>query len=233
MTGRGTFIVIPAYREMANLPELVESIHGILPKAAVLVVDDASGDGTPDWARGHPRAGRTVFLLERPAKSGFASALEDGHRFALKAGAETVVQMDADFSHDPADLPRLVAAVRAGADLAVGSRYCEGGGIDHWSWWRRGLSRAAGAYVRFWTGLPLCDPTAGFRAFGPSALESALSVPKRCDGYGFQIEMALAVWRNGGVLEEIPVVFSERREGCSKLSAGIIREAVLRVPGMR
>jgi dolichol-phosphate mannosyltransferase len=159
--------------------------------------------------------------------------LVDGHRFALRAGAETIVQMDADFSHDPADLPRLVASVREGADLVIGSRYCAGGGIDHWSWWRRLLSRTAGTYVRFWTGLPLEDPTAGFRAFGRSALESALSAPKQCDGYGFQIEMALAVWRNGGVLKEIPVLFSERREGCSKLSSAIILEAIFRVPRMR
>jgi len=233
VTRSKTFIVIPTYQELANLPGLIASIHEVVPEAVVVIVDDDSGDGTPGWAGSHPEYGRKLFLLERREKAGLGSALRDGHGFAMLKGADIILQMDADFSHDPADLPRLIEAVRQGAALAVGSRYCHGGDIRHWAYWRRVLSRTAGVYVRFWTGLPLSDPTAGLRAFSRAALESVEATPACCDGYAFQIEMALAVWREGGVMRELPVTFTERREGCSKLSMRIVAEAIIQVPRMR
>lgn len=230
MSGNGAAIVIPAYQEAANLPTLIEGIRSALPQALVIVIDDASGDGTPELLRGLPGFGSSLMLLERPRKSGFASALCEGYCHAIASGARHVVQMDADLSHDPADLPRLIEPLHHGHDMAVGSRYCPGGGIRDWSPWRRALSRAAGCYVRWWTGLPLHDPTAGFRAFRAQALAMALESPKRCDGYAFQVEMAHALWARGCRMTEVPVVFHERREGRSKLSSAIVIEAVLRVP---
>ncbi|MCP5533473.1 MAG: polyprenol monophosphomannose synthase [Akkermansiaceae bacterium] len=223
-------LVVPTYQEAANLPELLEGIFRSVPDLRVLIVNDASGDGTAEWLRAHPAYGGRVFLLQRAGKSGFASALCDGYRWALAQDAEIILQMDADLSHDPRDLPRLIEALNDGAGMAIGSRYCPGGAIRHWSRWRRFLSRAAGAYVRIWTGLPLHDPTAGLRAFRRAVLEAVMSTPKRCDGYGFQVETAHAAWKHGSIVKEIPVVFSERREGRSKLSSRIVWEAVLRVP---
>jgi dolichol-phosphate mannosyltransferase len=227
-----TVVVLPVYHERANLPELVKQVAAAMPEAATLLVDDASGDGTPEWAREHPDFGTRLFLLARPAKAGLASALRAGYAWALDHDAEKVAQMDADFSHDPADLPRLFGALAA-ADLVIGSRYCDGGGVRDWSWWRRRLSRFAGTYVRFWTGLPLADPTAGFRAFRAEVLHGILSKPTQCDGYGFQIEVAHAAWRAGAKLREIPIIFHERRQGASKLSLRIVLESIARVPGLR
>lgn len=232
-TGTGAVVVVPTYQEVANLPALLDGIAGALPDARVLIVNDASGDGTADLLRARPGFGENLFLLERGGKSGFASALCDGYRWALAHDADIILQMDADLSHDPADLPRLIDASDAGAGLTIGSRYCPGGGIEYWARWRQLLSQMAGAYVRMWTGLPLHDPTAGLRAYRRDTLKTVMSSPKRCDGYGFQVEMAHAAWKQGHVLKELPVVFSERREGRSKLTSGIIWEAVLRVPFLR
>ncbi|MCU0749127.1 MAG: polyprenol monophosphomannose synthase [Akkermansiaceae bacterium] len=229
-SGKGVVIVVPTYQEAANLPILLDQLLPALPEARLWIVDDASGDGTPEQLKQHPLFGERLFLLERSGKSGLASALCDGFRIALAEGAEIIVQMDADLSHDPADVVRLIEAAADGADLAIGSRYCVGGGIRHWSPWRRLLSRAAAAYVRGWTGMNLSDPTAGFRAFRAPALARALESPTACDGYGFQVEMAHTVWKQGGVIREVPVVFTERREGQSKLSSAIVYEAILRVP---
>jgi dolichol-phosphate mannosyltransferase len=226
-------IVVPTYREASNLPGLLDQLFVAVPSAMVLVVDDASGDGAPEFIRGHALHGTRLFLLERKTKQGLGSALWMGYQRALAMGAERIAQMDADFSHDPADLPRLFAALGQGADLAIGSRYCAGGSIRQWAWWRKLLSRSAGHYVRLWTGLPVSDPTAGLRAFRAKALQGAMARQAGCDGYGFQVEMAHAVWKQGGAIREVPVVFTERREGKSKLSFSIILEAVFGVPRLR
>lgn len=233
LTGEGAVVVVPTYQEAGNLPVLLDGLLRGLPELRVLVVDDVSGDGTPEWVRSHGLFGQRLFLITRDRKAGLASALCEGFRWALDHGAESVVQMDADLSHDPADVSRLLDALRRGADLAIGSRYCPGGGIRHWSRWRRFLSHGAGVYVRLWTGMPIGDPTAGFRAYRAEILSKALHAPMHCDGYGFQVEIAHAVWKLSGVVRELPVVFTERREGQSKLSSGIIWEAVLRVPTLR
>jgi glycosyltransferase involved in cell wall biosynthesis len=227
-----TIVVVPAYRERENLPYLVAGIFTAAPGADVLIVDDASGDGTPEWVRAHGDFEKRLFLLARPGKAGLAPALTAGCVWALENGAARIAQMDADLSHDPADLPRLLAELDE-ADLVIGSRYCEGGGVRDWSWWRLRLSRFAGSYVRFWTGLPVADPTAGFRAFRADVLRQILAKPTRCDGYGFQVEVGYAAWRAGAVLREIPIIFHERRQGSSKLSLRIIFESVLRIPVLR
>lgn len=227
-----TVVVVPAYRERENLPHLVAGIFTAAPGADVLIVDDASGDGTPEWVRAHGDFEKRLFLLARPGKAGLAPALTAGYAWALENGAARIAQMDADLSHDPADLPRLLAELDE-ADLVIGSRYCEGGGVRDWSWWRLRLSRFAGSYVRFWTGLPVADPTAGFRAFRADVLRKILAKTTRCDGYGFQVEVAYAAWRAGAVLREIPIIFHERRQGSSKLSLRIIFESVLRIPVLR
>lgn len=232
-SGKGVVIVVPTYQEAANLPTLLDQLLPALPEAKVLIVDDASGDGTPGFLKQHPLYGSRLLLLERAGKSGLASALCDGFRWALADGAEIIVQMDADLSHDPSDVARLIESANDGADLVIGSRYCEGGGICHWSLWRRFLSRSAATYVRLWTGMRLMDPTAGFRAFRAASLVRALQSPVGCDGYGFQVEMAHAIWKKGGVILEVPVIFTERREGESKLSSSIVSEAILRVPLLR
>jgi dolichol-phosphate mannosyltransferase len=231
-SGDGAVVVVPTYQEAANLPDLLDLILRTLPAAKVLVVDDASGDGTPELLREHPLFGERLDLSERNGRRGFAAALLDGYRRAIGEGARVVVQMDADFSHDPADLPRLLDAIHEGADLVIGSRYCPGGEIRNWSKWREILSRCAGFYVRFWTGLPLRDPTAGFRAFRAESLSEIAKHPTRCDGYAFQIETALRLWKQGADIREIPVVFTERREGKSKLSPRIVWETILRIPNL-
>jgi dolichol-phosphate mannosyltransferase len=233
ITGEGAVVVIPTYQEATNLPDLLERVCAALPEARIVVVDDVSGDGTPELIRRHPLADRRLFIIERTGERGFASALRDGYRWALDQGAHTVIQMDADFSHDPADLPRLLEQIECGAGLVIGSRYCPGGEIHNWSKWREFLSRCAGSYVRFWTGLPLHDPTAGFRAFRADVLSEILKHPFLCDGYAFQVEIAHAAWKLDATISEIPVLFTERREGQSKLSMAIVRESILRIPGLR
>jgi glycosyltransferase involved in cell wall biosynthesis len=229
-TGEGAVVVIPTYQEAANLPDLLDRVCSSLSQARIVVVDDVSGDGTPELIRRHPLAGRRLFVIERTGRRGFASALQEGYRWALDRGASVVIQMDADSSHDPADLPRLLEGIEHGAGLVIGSRYCPGGEIRNWSKWREFFSRCAGHYVRFWTGLPLRDPTAGFRAFRADLLTELLKRSYDCDGYAFQVETAHAAWKRGERISEIPVVFTERREGQSKLSMAIIRESILRIP---
>lgn len=229
-SGHGTIVLVPTYHERENVPELLEQLFAALPDARILIVDDASGDGLPEWFKSHARYGSTLHLLERKEKAGLGPALHAGYLRALELGAETIAQLDADFSHDPADLPRLLEALGSDQDLVIGSRYCDGGEVRHWSGPRRALSLLAGHYVRFWTGLPLRDPTAGFRIFRAGPLREILVHPPRCNGYGFQVEIAHALWKRGRRLLEVPVVFTERRQGTSKLSPGLIREAILKIP---
>jgi dolichol-phosphate mannosyltransferase len=223
-------IVVPTYRERDNVPELLRQLADVLPEARVLIVDDASGDGLPEWVKAQPGYGSTLDLLERKEKAGLGPALHAGYLRALELGAETIAQLDADFSHDPADLPRLLEALEQGQDLVIGSRYCKGGEVRHWSGWRRVLSLLAGCYVRFWTRLPLRDPTAGFRVFRATALREVIARAPRCDGYGFQVEIAHSLWKQGRKLMEVPVVFTERRQGASKLSSALIWESILEIP---
>ncbi len=212
------FVVTPTYNESENLPTLVEKLGDV----RILVVDDGPPDGTGDLAE---ELGCDV--LRRPGKQGLASAYVDGMTRALELGATRVVQMDADLSHDPADVPRLLASE---ADLALGSRYVPGGGTRGWPLHRKLLSRGGSIYSRLWLGLPYRDLTGGFKAWRAETLRAVLAEPIASEGYAFQVEMTVRAHRLGASIEEIPIVFTERVAGASKMSAKIAIEAARLIP---
>lgn len=218
-------VVTPTYNERENLDALVGRLRAALGDVELLVVDDGSPDGTADHAE---TLGARV--LRREAKAGLASAYQAGFHLALDEGYERIVQMDADLSHDPADVPRLLAG---GGDLVLGSRYVPGGGTRNWPLGRRLLSRFGSAYSRTWLGLPYRDLTGGFKAWTADALRHALREPVASDGYAFQVEMTWRVVRGGFSVEEVPIVFTERDQGVSKMSRAIALEAAWLVPGLR
>lgn len=218
-------VVLPTYNEAANLVPMISAI--VAAGCRVLVVDDASPDGTGRIADGLAATDPAhVAVLHRTEKAGLGPAYAAGFRQALREGPDVICQMDADFSHDPGALPDLIAAVRAGADVAIGSRYVEGGGVENWPWHRRALSRGGNIYAGVMLGTSIGDMTAGYRAFAPSALE--MLEPWTCNaaGYGFQIEMA---WRAAMAdldVVEIPITFRDRIRGESKMDARIAFEAI-------
>jgi dolichol-phosphate mannosyltransferase len=225
-----TLVVLPTYQEAANIADVLRRLRAAVPDAAVLVVDDGSPDGTADLAEAMDAELGSIAVLRRGGKAGLGSAYRDGFRHGLGDGFETLVEMDADLSHDPAALPALLAAVeRDGADLAIGSRYVPGGEIPNWAWHRRALSRWGNRYAAVVLGLPVADATAGYRAFRATTLSKIDLDAIRADGYGFQIEMAYAVHRQGGVIREIPITFKDRLRGTSKMSGRIVVEALLLV----
>jgi len=229
----GPWVVIPTYNEAANVEAVVEAVHAALPGGArVLVVDDASPDGTGEIA--DRLAGETlgVEVLHRPAKEGLGPAYVAGFRHALAGGAEVVAQMDADLSHDPADLPRLVGAL-GHADLVLGSRYVDGGAVAEWGPVRRLISRGGSAYARAVLGVGIRDLTGGYKAFRREVLEAIDlgSIPSL--GYSFQVETTYRALKAGFRVVEVPITFRDRRVGESKMSGSIVAEAALRVPAMR
>lgn len=222
-------VVLPTYNEAENLEEVVKRLRAAEPDADVLVVDDSSPDGTADLAEELDRRFGDIAVLRRPAKSGLGSAYRDGFRRGLEQGYDVLVEMDSDLSHDPAALPELLGAVANGADLAIGSRYVPGGSIPHWPWHRRLLSRGGNRYAGLVLGLEVRDSTAGYRAYAAPALSAIDLDAVRADGYGFQVEMAYAVARNGGRIVEVPIKFVDRERGTSKMSARIVVEAMILV----
>jgi len=221
-----TAIVIPTYNEAAGLRDIVGAVRAAVPDATILVVDDSSPDGTGALADQLAAADPQVRVKHRAAKQGLGRAYVDAFRGLLDEGWERIVQMDADFSHDPADVPRLLGALDAGADLAVGSRYVPGGSTVNWSLGRRLLSRGGSLYARTVLGLPIRDLTAGFKAWRRETL--ALIPLEQIDarGYGFQIEMTTRALRAGARVVEIPIRFVDRRVGQSKMSETIFVEAL-------
>jgi dolichol-phosphate mannosyltransferase len=217
-------LVVPTYNEAGSLPALLEQVLAF--PLHVLVVDDNSADGTAAAVRTHPLFNRRVFLLARPAKLGLGSAYRDGFRWALARDYTAVLEMDADLSHDPQDVPRLLAALEAGADIAIGSRYLDGVSVVNWPLHRLALSKGAGLYTHVVTGLDLTDPTSGFKAIRREVLEALDWNDINAEGYGFQIALHYFADRAGFRLDEIPIVFTERRSGQSKLSGAIAFEAV-------
>ncbi|HEY8340992.1 MAG TPA: polyprenol monophosphomannose synthase [Egibacteraceae bacterium] len=225
-------VVIPTYNEVASLEAVVTRVLAAAEDAgadvSVLVVDDASPDGTGELADRLAAADPRVAVLHRPAKGGLGPAYVAGFRWGLARGFDALVEMDADLSHDPADVPRLLHTL-GGADLVIGSRYVPGGGVVDWPLSRLLLSRAANRYVGLVTGLPVADATAGFRAFRRQVLEALDLSALRSDGYAFQVETALRAWRAGFRIVEVPITFTERRDGASKMTRAIIVEALWRV----
>ena len=227
-TAEETLVVVPTYDERENLRPLVAAIHGQLPDADVLVVDDGSPDGTGDLADELAAADPRVHVLHRPAKAGLGRAYMAAFGWALERDYARVVQMDADFSHDPRFLPDLVAAT-ADADVAIGSRYVSGGGTRGWSRTRELVSRGGSLYARTVLGVGVRDLTGGFKCHRRSALETVGLDRVRSEGFSFQIEMTFRAHRGGLRIVEVPIVFGERAAGTSKMSSAIFFEALVRV----
>jgi len=224
-------VCLPTYNERENLEAMVRALapHGY----RILVVDDSSPDGTGEIADRLAEELDLVSVLHRPEKQGLGPACIAGFEQALADGGEIVVEMDSDFSHDPADVPRLVAAIESGADCAFGSRYVKGGGTTNWGLGRRVLSRGASIYGRTILGVKLHDVTAGFTCYRRSVLEALDLASIHSQGYVFQIEMKYRALRKGFKVAEVPIVFADRTAGYSKMTRAIILEAVWKVPLLR
>ena len=228
-------VVLPTYNEAENIGEVLRRTRKAVPSADILVIDDASSDGTAAIARAESATLGRITVFTRAGKSGLGSAYRHGFIEGLWGGYQVLVEMDSDLSHDPGALPSLLRAVDAGADLAVGSRYIPGGSIPRWSVWRRALSRWGNRYARWVLALPLADTTSGFRAYRADIVAKIDLASVQSDGYGFHIEMAYRVAKLGGNIVEVPIEFVDRERGTSKMSARIIVEALVRVSlwGMR
>jgi dolichol-phosphate mannosyltransferase len=220
-----TMVVVPTYNERQNVEKLVPKVLDELPSIEILIVDDGSPDGTGTYADDLASADDRVHVLHRPSKMGLGSAYVLGFRYALDAGADLVVQMDADFSHDPDVIPELVE--KAGAyDVVLGSRYIMGANVVNWPLERLFLSYFANVYTHIVTGLPLRDSTGGFKCFRRRVVEALDLDSIRSDGYSFQIEVNFRCWRKGFSMVEIPIVFVDRHSGTSKMSRRIVWEAM-------
>ncbi len=223
MTGR-SLVVIPTYNELANVRELVPAILAKYPGLDVLVVDDASPDGTGEYLRSLAETEGRVSLIARKRKLGLGTAYAAGFARFLAGEYETAIQMDADLSHDPSSIGSLLAAAEE-HDLVIGSRYARGARVSRWRPWRRALSRAANLYARTVTGLRIGDLTSGFKCWRRAALESIDLASLRSRGYAFQIEATFAVWESGRSIVESPIAFRGRASGVSKISARVVLEA--------
>ena len=226
-------VIIPTYNERENIEAMIEKVMSLEGEFDLLVIDDGSPDGTAEVVESYRQAysGR-IHLIRRAGKLGLGTAYLTGFKWGLKEGYDYLAEMDCDFSHNPDDLARLVEAINGGADVAIGSRYVEGVNVVNWPMSRLLLSFFASKYVRIVTGMPIHDATAGFVCYTRRALTQILQHPIEMKGYGFQIEMKYTAWRLGLKLKEISIIFTERREGASKMSGGIVREALFGVIGL-
>ncbi len=220
-----TLVILPTYNEAATIAEVLTRLLELPERIDILVVDDSSPDGTAEIARKESAGGAPIRVHDRPAKSGLASAYLEGFRIALDQGYDLVVEMDSDLSHQPEELPGLLAGARA-ADLTIGSRYVPGGSVTNWGAFRRFLSRAGNRYARACLGFPISDATSGFRVYRSHILEDLLSEGITSEGYGFQIELAYRTWLEGATIAEVPITFREREHGTSKISRRIVYEAL-------
>ncbi|HET9677965.1 MAG TPA: polyprenol monophosphomannose synthase, partial [Solirubrobacterales bacterium] len=232
-TAGPAWLVLPTYNEADNLEPLVEAARAKLPPSAqVLVVDDGSPDGTGEIADGLAERHENVHVLHRTRKEGIGPAYVAGFRHALERDAGFVLEMDSDFSHDPAYLPRLLEAAKR-ADLVLGSRYVDGGGVSDWGSLRRAVSRGGSAYARLVLGVPVRDLTGGFKCFRREVLEAIDFDEIATHGYAFQVEMTYRAIRSGFEVVEVPIVFRDRRVGKSKMDLSIAAEAIWRLPLLR
>jgi dolichol-phosphate mannosyltransferase len=230
------WVIVPTYDERENIVPLVKAVRSELdelaPEHTVLVVDDSSPDGTGELAEALARNDARVDVLHRPEKRGLGPAYIAGFKRALEAGAELILEMDADFSHDPAYLGAMLEAATR-ADLVLGSRYVEGGGVRNWGTARRTISRGGSWYARTVLGVEIRDLTGGFKCFRREVLEAIDLDSVRSQGYAFQVELTYRAIQMGFRVEEVPIVFTERRVGASKMSKRIVLEAALMVPQLR
>jgi dolichol-phosphate mannosyltransferase len=232
----GAWLILPTYNEAENLERLVRTALPRLAEAApdhrILVVDDGSPDGTGEIADRLASEYPEIEVMHRTAKEGLGRAYLAGFKHALDGGADLLLEMDSDFSHDPADIPRLIRAAE-GVDLVIGSRYVPGGGVENWPLRRRALSRGGSLYARLLLGVPVHDLTGGFKCFHRRTLEGIDYLNTHADGYGFQIELTYRAYKAGFSVKEIPIVFREREYGTSKMTARIALEAIWKVPALR
>jgi dolichol-phosphate mannosyltransferase len=217
-------ICTPTYLEVENIEEFLRRAREALPDADILVLDDNSPDGTADLAERVAAELGHIEVLRRPEKRGLGNAYRAGFAIGIARGYDVVCQIDADLSHDPAVLPQLIGAIEQGADLAIGSRYVPGGSIPHWPAMRRALSKYGNLYTSFMLRTGVHDATAGYRAFRVDILEKIDYSATRAKGYGFQIELAYRVAQAGGKIVEIPISFSDRVRGHSKMSLAVMAE---------
>lgn len=224
-------VIIPTYNEKDNIRQIIGAVFSLQQDFHVLIVDDGSPDGTGSIVKElQAQYPQQLFLEERKGKLGLGTAYIHGFKWALARGYAYIFEMDADFSHNPADLVRLHhACAHEGADLAVGSRYVKGGKTENWPWDRAVLSYGASIYVRFITWMPVRDATAGFVCYKRAVLEKIELDKIQFVGYAFQIEMKFTAWKLGFIIKEVPITFIDRKEGYSKMSKGIVKEGILGV----
>ncbi|MDN4164967.1 polyprenol monophosphomannose synthase [Cytophagales bacterium LB-30] len=228
-------VIIPTYNEKENIRDIIAAVVSLRPDFHVLIVDDNSPDGTADIVKelqkNHPEQ---LHLLQRAGKLGLGTAYIEGFKYALTNGYEFIFEMDADFSHNPNDLLALHdACANQGFDMAIGSRYVTGVNVVNWPMGRVLMSFFASAYVRFITGMPIQDTTAGFKCYRRKVLEAIDLDAIRFIGYAFQIEMKFLTWKHGFAIKEVPIIFTDRSKGQSKMSKGIFKEAVIGVIQMK
>jgi dolichol-phosphate mannosyltransferase len=224
-----TLIIVPTFEEATNVEPFLAAIRDAVPAADILIVDDSSPDGTADLAE---RAGAElgqVKVLRRPKKDGLGNAYRAGFGVGMDEGYETLVQMDVDFSHDPAQVPAMLAKIDEGAGVVIGSRYVPGGSTPHWPWYRRALSKWGNRYAGVMLGLPIRDATSGFRAYRGEVLRDIHYQDTVANGYAFQMEVAYLLSKWGGPVQELPIEFTDRVRGVSKMSAYIMAEDMLLV----
>lgn len=224
-----SLVIIPTYNERENVAAVIKKLNSLNTGVDILIVDDNSPDGTAEIIKGLQKECKNLSLLKRSGKLGLGTAYIKGFNWALERGYQYILEMDADLSHNPDDVPRLIKECKKGYDLVIGSRYCDGVNVINWPIKRLLLSYSANKYTRIVTGLPIKDATAGFKCFNRKVLENINFNRVKSSGYSFQIEMNFRVWKKGYSLKEIPIVFEERSEGKSKMSKNIVFEAVFMV----
>lgn len=226
-----SLVIIPTYNESGNIRKIIDRLIALKEQVDILIVDDGSPDGTADLVKSIQKEipGR-IHLIERTGKQGLGTAYVTGFKYAIEHGYTYLCEMDADFSHDPNDIPKLISEVRKGeAEIAIGSRYANGISIINWPLTRLILSYSANIYARTITGLPIFDCTAGFKCIHRNVVENIALDRIKSNGYAFQIELHFRAWKAGFKLKEVSIIFREREEGVSKMSKKIVREAMWRV----
>ena len=229
-----SLVIIPTYNEKENIEKMIRKVFSLTKDFHLLIVEDNSPDGTGTIVKQMmPEFEGKLFILERKGKLGLGTAYIDGFRWALSKGYEYIFEMDCDFSHNPDDLVRLYAACENGADVAIGSRYIKGVNVVNWPMGRVLMSYGASMYVRFVLGVPIQDTTAGFKCYRASVLRTINLSDVKFMGYAFQIEMKYTAWKLGFRIVEVPIIFTDRTEGTSKMSSRIFKEAFLGVLSLR
>lgn len=225
-------VVIPTYNEKENILGIIEAVQNSVKGINILVVDDNSPDGTAQLVKDKMEDDPTLHIIERPGKMGLGTAYCDGFKYCLEKGFDFICEMDADFSHDPNDLPRFLEEIQTN-DLIIGSRYIKGVNVVNWPLSRLLLSWGANQYTKFITGMPINDATGGFKCFRAEKLKEIDLDTIKTNGYGFQIEMNFRMWKNKARIKELPIIFIDRRSGVSKMNKKIIYEAVFLVWKLR